>query len=81
MKTLENPITNKEEAEAFFAALKENDKLFHLDDDPFDLLHHPTQERTFTDEQAHLVELRVNELHNVLDDPFEMLMAVVESEQ
>lgn len=80
MKTIEKPITSVSAAEAFFAALKENDKLFHLDDSPFDLLH-GGQERTFTDAQAHFVELRVTELHTVLNDPFEMLMAVVESDQ
>ena len=80
MKNIEDKITNTKEAEGFFKMLKENDKLFHLDDDPFDCLK-SGRNRTFTDSEASHITERVKELFCVFSDPFEMLMSAVESDQ
>ena len=61
LKFLEKPITSFEDAKIFIDNLQNNDVLFHFDDDPYDIIA-VDGERTFSDEEAKLIDLRVPEL-------------------
>lgn len=60
-KFLKEEITNTEEAKAFINTLDERGLLFHFDDDPYDIIGMDGS-RTFSDEEAKLVDKRVPEL-------------------
>lgn len=60
-KFLNEEITNIEEAKAFIKTLGDRDLLFHFDDDPYDIIDGDGN-RTFSDEDAKLVDKRVSEL-------------------
>lgn len=65
-------ISNTEEAINFIKGLITDDKFYHLDDDPSDIINGKTGEPLFTKEEAKCMEERVLELHEFLDDPFEV---------
>ena len=60
-KFLKKPITTTQEAKAFIETLEKENLLFHFDDDPFDIIDMDNK-RTFTDEEAKLIDERVQEL-------------------
>ena len=78
---LSQPVTSKEEAETFITKLHtEYDSLFHFEDDPADIGHTDEKGRwvkLFTPEEIPLVNDRVNELFDLLDDPFEIAVKLI----
>ena len=71
MKFLNNPITSLHDVELFVDHLGSNDKLFHFDDDPIDVID-INGEPIFTPYECGLVNLRINEICelNLLDEAF-----------
>ena len=56
------PITTLHEAKLFIEGLVRNDLIFHLEDDPFDIID-MNGERTFTDKEATVIDKRVQEIY------------------
>lgn len=55
-------IETLEQAEAFLSQLHKDDKLFHLEDDPADIVKSINLDRLFTDEETDLLRERVAEV-------------------
>lgn len=69
LETLSTPITTPALARRFLVALHEADSLFHLDDDPGEIMRGLTGEPLFTTEEVAFVAARVDEVFKVLPDP------------
>ena len=77
------PITDLDKAKDFLRALQTDGKLFHLEDSPETVVSSRTGERTFTDEEAAHLRLRVDEVFHAFGvhggktyqgDPFAFVM-------
>lgn len=77
MKThnyLNQKLTTEKEAILFIHKLAVEDKLFHFDDDVEDLINNP-----FSKDEIPLIKARVDELFDLLDDPFEHSITAFEA--
>lgn len=72
------PINTPDEAKEYLKTLHDNNLLFHLDDDPEDMISTVSGEPTFTKEEVPLVRERVKEVFQQLKDPFEYIIDVLE---
>ena len=70
-------VTNKEEAEAFIQRMVDENKDYHLDDNPEDMITWETGDLLFTEPEAKAIALRVSACFEHLDDPFENLVAAI----
>ena len=70
------PLTTDAEAEQFIRDLGANNKIFHLDDDPAEMVEFTTGKRTFTDTEAAHIRQRQDELFGLLEDPHELALEV-----
>ena len=64
-----NEITNEKEAKQFLKDLQIDYPMLHLEFDFKDYFNSKTDERTFTDEEAELLDLRTDEVYDLIDDP------------
>lgn len=67
-------LTTAQEAKAYLKELYDNDLLFHLDDDPADMVRVSDGEPTFTIEECEMVSQRISEVFSLLKDPFEYIV-------
>lgn len=67
-------LTTKEEAEAFIRGLVDAGLAFHFDDSPSTIISGDTGKRLFNHREAAYMRLRVGELFELLEDPFELLV-------
>jgi len=64
MEFLTTPITDKESLSSFIDNLIANDKLFHFDDDPRDIIGSDNQ-HVFTESEAINIDNRITEICNL----------------
>lgn len=80
MTDFTTPLTTIVEAQAFIHDLMVNGKSFHFEDDPDTIINGQTGRMLFTEEEADLVRLRVNELYSfewgVYDCPIGYLLSI-----
>jgi len=58
----ERKIETIEQAKAFIAGLVDQDKDYHFDDDPKEVIDYATGDRAFTDEEAEQLVKRIEEM-------------------
>jgi len=61
----EKAIKTRKDGEAFLRSLVQSDMSFHLEDNPRDVINGHTGEPLFTEQEAILVDARVNELYQL----------------
>lgn len=71
-----DPITKEAEAEGFFFCLYQDNLLFHPEDDPASVFNNA--ERVFTDEEAEILRVRIEEIYSVMDDPCDFILTMTE---
>lgn len=59
----ERKIETIDQAKGFIAGLIEQDRDYHFDDDPKEVIDYATGERVFTDEEAEQLVKRVDEMY------------------
>lgn len=69
---IKTPITNIREAKDFLHCLEDNGKLFHLEDDPSEIVD-MNGLHIFTKDEASHIDKRLEELFSVVGDPFGLL--------
>jgi hypothetical protein len=69
---IETPITNIRAAKDFLHWLEDNGKMFHLEDDPSDIVD-MNGLHIFTKDEASHIDKRLEELFSVERDPFGLL--------
>jgi len=74
-------IKSEFEAKAFICYLYFDNKMFHFDSDPADIIELDTDQRTFTDEECELLRLRLDEIFKYMEDPFQLCLALVTEKQ
>jgi len=70
-------ITSEKAARAFIYALFDNHRLYHLEDDPSQIINSQTGAPAFTPEEVPLLRSRVAECFEVMDDPMELCLSLV----
>jgi hypothetical protein len=70
-------IKSETEAKAFICYLYFDNKMFHFDSDPADIIDFTTDERAFTDEECEILRLRLDEVFEYMVDPFQLCVALV----
>jgi len=63
------PIHTEADAEGFFFQLHQLGRLFHPEDNPSEIINGASGEWLFTQEQAHYLRDRLDEVYAVMDDP------------
>jgi hypothetical protein len=78
--TMKNQIKSIEDLKTFVQYLNDNDKLFHFEDDPADIINFNTDKATFTDEECKILNKRIDEICelNLLEEAFELALACYE---
>ena len=61
----ERKIETIEQAKGFIAGLMEQDRDYHFDDDPKEVIDYATGERVFTDEEAEQLVKRIDEMYSL----------------
>jgi hypothetical protein len=74
MNNFKEEIGSAQEAKAFLTFLNDSDQLFHLDEDPRDIIKNATGLRLFNEEQCTNLEARLEEVFKYLDNPFEYII-------
>ena len=74
MTNFTKPINSMQEAKDFLTFLHDSDQLFHLDEDPRDIIKNATGLRLFNEEQCTNLEARLEEVFEYLDNPFEYIL-------
>lgn len=70
------PITDTLEAQKFIVDLYFKNKLFHLDDDPKDIISYVTGEKIFNKKECKLIRQRVDEVFTYIQDPHILCLAL-----
>jgi hypothetical protein len=73
---LDKELTTQEEASSFLSALENEGRMFHLDDDPETIVWTFDGSRVFTDQECIPLRKRVEEIFNLLDDPYQECMDI-----
>jgi hypothetical protein len=73
---LDKELTTQEEASSFLSALENEGRMFHLDDDPETIVRTFDGSRVFTDQECIPLRKRVEEIFNLLDDPYQECMDI-----
>jgi hypothetical protein len=73
---LDKELTTPEEASSFLSALENEGRMFHLDDDPEKIVRTFDGSRVFTDQECIPLRKRVEEIFNLLDDPYQECMDI-----
>jgi hypothetical protein len=55
--------------------------MFHFDSDPADIIEFGTDQRAFTDEECEILRLRLDEVFEYIEDPFQLCLALVTEKQ
>lgn len=71
------PITSVEEAKKFICDLYFDGNMFHFDSPAIDIVD-LSGNQAFTDEEAKVLDQRVDEVFNYIEDPFQLCLALVE---
>ena len=71
-------ITNEEEAKKFICDLYFDGNMFHFDS-PANKIVDINSKQAFTDEEAELLDKREDEVFKYIKDPFQLCLALVES--
>ena len=74
MKNFTKKINSIQDAQAFLTFLNDTDQMFHLEEDPREIIKNTTKQRLFTEEQCVNLENRLDEVFDYLDDPCEYAM-------
>jgi len=69
-------LTNKDTCEKFITSLYTNNKLFHFDDDPSEYTD-KNGNTLFTSKECKLLNKRIDEIFDILDDPFELSVELI----
>ena len=73
-------LLNKDMCEKFITSLYTNNKLFHFDDDPSEQTD-KNGNTLFTVEECELLNKRIDEIFEILDDPYELAVQLINQEQ
>ena len=74
-------IKSDKDAKKFICELYFDDNMFHFDSDPADIIEFATDQRAFTDEECEILRLRLNEVFEYIEDPFQLCLALVTEKQ
>ena len=73
---LTKELTTEKEACNFLKALEHEGRMIHPDDDPATIVRTFDVTRVFTDEECIHMRKRMEEIFNLLDDPYEECMSI-----
>ena len=73
---LTKELTTEKEACNFLKALEHEGRMIHPDDDPATIVRTFDGTRVFTDEECIHMRKRMEEIFNLLDDPYEECMSI-----
>jgi hypothetical protein len=73
-----NEITNEVASKQFLKDLQDEYPGLHLEFDFTEFFNNTTNERTFTDEEAHQLDLRTNEVYEYIEDPMSYVLELNE---
>ena len=73
-------LLNKDMCEKFITSLHINNKLFHFDDDPSEQID-KNGNTLFTSKECELLNKRIDEIFDILDDPYELAVELISKEQ
>ena len=73
-------LSNKDMCEKFITSLYTNNKLFHFDDDP-SVQTDKNGNLLFTTKECELLKKIIDEIFEILDDPYELAVELVSQEQ
>ena len=73
---LTQELTTEEEASSFLRALENEGRMIHPDDDPATIVRTYDGTRVFTDEECIHLRKRIEEVFNLIDDPYQECMDI-----
>ena len=73
-------LLNKDMCEKFITSLHNHNKLFHFDDDPL-LQLDANGFPLFIPKECEHLDKRIEEIFNILDDPYELAVELISKEQ
>lgn len=72
------PITDEKQAQKFICDLYFDDNLYHFDSPANEIVNFKTDERAFSDEECELLDQRVKEVFEHVEDPFILCLALID---
>jgi hypothetical protein len=73
---LTQELTTEKEASSFLRALENEGRMIHLDDDPATIVRTYDGTRVFTDDECIHLRKRIEEVFNLIDDPYQECMDI-----
>ena len=73
---LTQELTTEKEASSFLRALENEGRMIHPDDDPATIVRTYDGTRVFTDEECVHLRKRIEEVFNLIDDPYQECMDI-----
>jgi len=77
-KYMTTPITNETEAQKFICDLYFDDHLYHFASPANEIISFKTGEKAFSDEECKLLDQRVKEVFDYIEDPFTLCLALID---